>query len=936
MASGTPARAPVERARGRPPSTGAGVLAVVDGLLRELGTTPVRGHAAVEDSLERDLGLGSLERVELLFRLEQAFGVRFPDQVLAEAERVRDLVTAVTRGGVASREAETAALGPLGGAAPAPAFAATLLEVLQWHAEHTPDRLHVLVRSDDGAEHRLTYGALWERARETAGGLRAAGVGRGESIAIMLRTEPAFFVTFFAVLLAGGVPVPVYPPFRPDRLEEYAARQVKILANAEARLLVTFHEVERLGALLRPRVRSLTAITTPDRLAGAAVAAPALGGDDVALVQYTSGSTGDPKGVVLSHANLLANIRGLGEALGVGPDDVVVSWLPLYHDMGLIGAWLGALYHGVPAVIFSPLAFLARPSRWLRLIAQHRATISAAPNFAFDLCVKKIPDDELTGVDLGSWRLAMNGSEAVSPDTLERFARRFGPRGFRAEALCPVYGLAEASVGLTVSPPGRGARIDRVRRASFERERRPEPAAADDPSPLRFVSCGMPLPAHEIRIVDAGGARLGERIEGRIEFRGPSVTSGYLRNPGVTAAAFRDGWMDSGDLGYLADGALYVTGRRKDVIKVAGRNLHPQEVEELVGELPGVRKGCVATFGVADPAVGTERLVVVAESRMTAADARVRLEAAVRDRVVDALGLPPDVVVIAPPGSVLKTSSGKIRRAATREAWQRGDLGRRRPSARMQQARVVAGGLVALGRRAVDAVTALAGGVWALLVLLAWAPPLWLLVLALPDRAVDRAVRRWCRALLRLTGCRLRVEGLERIPTTGAVVLAANHASYLDAVVLLAALDRDFRFVGKRELAGWPLVGTVMRKAGDLLVERADVSRSVEAARAVTETLRAGTSLAFFPEGTFDRAPGLLPFRLGAFSAAVAAGCPIVPVALRGTRAVLPAGRWLPRPGPLAVVVGEPIAAAGTEWREIVRLRDATHAALARTTNEGA
>ena len=306
-------------------------------------------------------------------------------------------------------------------------------------------------------------------------------------------------------------------------------------------------------------------------------------------------------------------------------------------------------------------------SRWLQAIHAHRATISAAPNFAFDLCARRLTDEEVGGLDLSSWRLALNGSEPVSPATIDRFTRRFGPQGFRASAMCPVYGLAEASVALTIPPPG-GPRVDTIARTAFQEAGRALAASPDDRAPLSFVSCGPPLPRHEVRIVDRDGRPLGERVEGRIEFRGPSVTEGYWRNPAVTRAARHDGWMDSGDLGYWADGELYVTGRQKDLIIKAGRNLYPQEVEDIVGAVPGIRKGCVAAFGVHDPSVGTERLVVVAETRTRPGPEREQLRAAVLDRVVAALGIPADVVVIADPHAVLKTSSGKVRRSATRAA----------------------------------------------------------------------------------------------------------------------------------------------------------------------------------------------------------------------------------------------------------------------------
>lgn len=908
------------------------VVAIVTSFVAELGSMPPSGVVTAEHSLDRDLGIGSLERVELLLRLEQAFGVRLPDAVMAEADTPHDLANAILSGqpAAAERIPEAAPIVPAGPMAPA--TARTLIEVLQAQAEAAPEQTHIVLRREDGGEQSISYGMLWGRAEAVAAGLRERGIGAGESVALMLRTEEAFFSAFFGVLLAGAVPVPIYPPFRADRIEEYARRQAGILTNAQARLLLTFPEAERVAGLLRAWVPSLAGVTAVERITRPGerpmLAHPAA--SDAALIQYTSGSTGEPKGVLLTHANILANIRAIGEALAIGPADVGVSWLPLYHDMGLIGAWLGSLYHGIPVVILSPLAFLARPARWLWAIHAHRATLSPAPNFAFDLCVKKVTDEEIQGLDLGSWRLALNGSEAVSPETIERFTRRFSAYGFRAEAMCPVYGLAEASVGLTISAPGRGPRVDRVSRETFSRTRRAEPAPVGAPAPLAFVSCGRPLPGHAVRIVGADGALLPERVEGGVEFRGPSVTAGYFRNPAVTRAALHDGWMDSGDLGYWADGELFVTGRRKDMIKKAGRNLYPQEVEELVGDITGIRKGCVAAFGVADPAIGTERLVVVAETRQTAPEERERLRADVRDRVVAALGVPADTVLIARPGSVLKTSSGKIRRAATRQAYLRGDIERGRRPARIQWARLA---LVSGARR----IGSLAAGGGRLLfdlyvaaILAVALPVLWVLVKALPaGRPVDRLVRVWCRIILALAGCRLHVEGLEHLPARPGVVFAANHSSYLDAVALFAAIPADFRFVAKRELAAEPLIGAVIRKAGHLTVERFDLSRSVADAERVSAALGQGLSLFFFPEGTFLGRPGLLPFRLGAFKAAVDAGRPVIPVTIRGTREILPADTWLPRPGRIDVVIGAPVTPAAADWREMVRLRDLTRAEIA-------
>ncbi|HET7874392.1 MAG TPA: AMP-binding protein [Methylomirabilota bacterium] len=912
------------------------VLDVVGNLVAELGGPPARRPVGLSDSLERDLGIGSLERVELLLRLEQAVGVRLPDSAMSEAATPADLVAAVAVARPSAPEGIREPIAPLAAGIPAPASAATLLEVLDWHARLHPERVHIYLRGEDDREEPITYGQLQDEARAVATGLRAGGLARGDRVALMLRTEAGFFRAFFGILWAGGIPVPLYPPYRPDQIEDYAARQVRILRNAEARVLISFPQALRVAGLLRSRVPGLRGMVLVDQLArfGGKEVAPHTAAAEAALIQYTSGSTGAPKGVLLSHSNILANIQAVGQALDIRPDDVAVSWLPLYHDMGLIGCWLGSLYWGVPVVILSPLGFLSRPARWLWALHAHRGTVSAAPNFAFDLCVRKVAEDELRGLDLSSWRLAMNGSEPVSPETMERFTRRFARYGFRADAMCPVYGLAEASVALTVPPLGRPPRVDAVAREPFETRGEAWPAGAEEPAPLRFPSCGCPLPGHEVRLVDEAGRPVGERLQGRIEFRGPSVTGGYFRNPEANRHAFRDGWMDSGDLGYWAQGELFVTGRQKDIIIKAGRNLYPQEVEELVGAIPGVRKGRVAVFGLPDPAIGTERLVVVAESRETEPGGRERLRAAVLDRVVAALGLPPDTVVIAGPGSVLKTPSGKIRRSAMREAYLRGDIARGGASTRAQWARLI---LRAGASRIADGlrrVRELAYGVYVGALLLLTMPALWALVALAPSgRAADRTARLWCRLILDLAACPLRVEGLEHLRGTMPAVLVANHASYLDVVTLLAALPIDLRFVAKRELLRSPLVGTVIRRVGHLAVERVERTQSIADAERVTGALR-DASILVFPEGTFLRPPGILPFRLGAFKAAVETGRPVIPISIQGTRDILPADSWLPRPRPITVAVGPPLKPEGTGWPEMVRLRDRARAEIAGRSGE--
>ncbi len=927
----------------------AAVLDTIRGLVAETDPGRQRARIGLDDSLTRDLALGSLERVELLLRLERATGVRLPESLLAEADTPRQLVAALQSGrqpadAGRARSVPTVPADASGGDAGDREAAAerrraisrsatTLVDALRLHAESTPNRVHIRLRTEDGGETAVTYASLWRDAGRVAGGLRSRGIAPGERVALLLRTEEAFFRAYFGILLAGGVPVPLYPPFRADQIEEYAARQSGILRNAGARLLLTFAQAERAAGLLRPLAPALTDVVTVDAVVESEPGPlPSVEASHLALIQYTSGSTGAPKGVALSHANLLANIRAFGEAFEVHDDDVVVTWLPLYHDMGLIGTWFGPLVHGVPVVVMSPLAFLSRPVRWLEAISAYRGTLSAAPNFAYDLCARKVADDELAGLDLRSWRCALNGAEAVIAATLDRFAERFGPYGFRRDALKPVYGLAEASLCVTAPPPGRGPRVDRIARDGFQRARAIEPASASDPHPLSFVACGRPIHGHEVRCVDAGGAPAAERVEGHVQFRGPSAMTGYFGDAKATAAVTREGgWIDTGDLGYLADGDLYVTGRVKDVIIAGGRNIYPQELEEGVADVAGVRRGCVAAFGAPDPRTGTERLVVVAETREREPAERTAIHDAIVARVLDVTGVPPDAVVLAPPGSIPKTSSGKIRRTATRDLHERGLLGRGRASAAIQWLRLARGDAAwRLGRAWRLAGTALFSA-WAWLLAASLAPVLWIALAATRTPAGARRVTRaMARLLLALAGCRVRLEGGDPSSLPAPAVLVANHASYLDVVVLLAVLPPHVRFAAKARLATYPVLGLLIRRTGYVQVQRGTTA----AAEAFAQTLREGESLVLFPEGTFMRAPGTLPFRLGAFQAAVDTRTPIVPLAITGTRDVWPDGTLLMRRGALTVTVGAPIDPEEGGWPEMVRLRDATRAWIAGRTGE--
>lgn len=959
------------------------VLDVLRGLLEELGSHGAIAEMNLRSNLDRDLGLGSLERVELLTRLESAFGVHLPDSLAAEASTPEELTLAVLNapGTVAGEEAEFSGLQA---AAPADALAReaadtirdkaeTLVEVIRYRGIHNASRAHLHIYEDDekGERHfTLTFGELYAAAQKCAEELARRGVPAGGRVALMLPTSRHFFVCYAGILLAGAVPVPIYPPFRADRIEEYAERQSAILNNAGVCLLITFRRAETVAKLLKPRVASLNEVVDAGKLMEAAekVPPPAPGAlpafvsgsrvrkpSDLALLQYTSGSTGDPKGVMLTNANLLANMRAIGDALQMGPDDIGCSWLPLYHDMGLIGAWLTLMLHGIPLVVMSPLAFLTRPERWLQAISKYKTTIAAAPNFAYELCVRKISDKAMEGVDLSSWRTALNGAEPVNPETLERFYSRFGKYGFRRGAMLPVYGLAEASLAVTMPPVGRGPLVDRVDRETFTSKGVALPTEAEDESAISFVSSGKPVPRHEVIIVDAAGKEVPDRTEGFLWFRGPSATSGYFENPEATAKLFGTGpaadesaapWINSGDRAYRADGEIYVTGRVKDIIIKGGRNLYPHEVEELAARAEGIRKGCVVAFGLKDGHSGTEKLVVVAESREQDAAKRAAQVAAINDCVTQGLGLPPDRVELIPSGSIPKTSSGKLRRDETRQMYMAGSLGSSRPPAWVQIARLGTGtfvkeGFRAAGRGIVKALEKVYG-VYFIVVFILWIVPAWLIVKQIKDeKRAGRFTSAALKVLFALAGIRLKVVGKEYMNTPGAKVYASNHTSYFDVLPVMMGLGVSYRFVAKGEVNDMPFIGTFLNRMGHLSFDRHNTGSRLKQIDEIEECLQKGESVFVFPEGTFVPEEGVRPFQLGAFRGAVATGTPVIPVSLKGTRRFMRDGTFIPRPTVVTITLAPPIypkRAMGLDdpehLQEIVRLRDLAREQIVRSAGE--
>jgi len=909
-------------------------------------------NVELDSSLDRDLGLDSLAKAELLSRAEQTFKITLSEQLLSLVETPRDLLREVLRSASGAlptsasvSTAEQPAIKTTGRAQAAPSHIQTLQEVLAWQAQVHPDRSHIIVCSDLG-DLEISYRELLDNARALACGLLARGLEPGQQVALMLPTSADYFYCFFAVLLANGIPVPIYPPARPAQIEEHLRRHAGILNNARTKMLVSVPQAESVSRLLYALVPGLKHQVTVDELR-ATEAQPiesTAGPLDTAFLQYTSGSTGDPKGVILSHANLLANIRAMGHVVQATPDDVFVSWLPLYHDMGLIGAWLSSLYFACPLVVMPPLSFLAHPLKWLQTIDRYRGTLSGGPNFAYELCLSKVRDEDLAALDLSSWRFAFNGAEPLNPDTLRRFTERFAPCGFCAESMSPVYGLAECSVGLAFPPGGRLPLIDRVQRHPMERHCHAIPAEDEDVEVLEFIASGQPLPGHQIRVVDEQERELPERHEGNLQFKGPSATSGYFDAADKTADLFHGDWLNTGDRGYLAAGDIYITGRKKDLIIRAGRNLYPHELEAAIGDVAGVRKGCVAVFSSQNRQAHTEQLIVLAEVRPSAALDKDKLAQAeqqsriinqINNLAMDILGTPPDKVELAPPHSVPKTSSGKIRRSAARTLYEQGKFGQGRYQLRWQLARLALISVLPQLRRKVGQLTDLLYGGWSWAVFYLETALLWPMVAGSSKTRFNWAmVRKACRLFLKLTGTGLKVQGLEQLKAQQRCILVSNHTSYLDVIALIAGLPLECTFVAKAELQNSRFSRIFLRHLETEFVERFDSQRGVSDARRIATAAMAGRSLFFFPEGTFSRSPGLRDFHLGAFVAAAESQLPVIPVTLRGTRNKLRDGSWLLRRGDIEIEIAPALFPSSTDWNSAVALRDRVRAEILQRCGE--
>jgi fatty-acyl-CoA synthase len=545
-----------------------------------------------------------------------------------------------------------------------------------------PEALAEAARSDKGytfvdakTETRRSYAAVYERSLRVASALRRLGLGRGDLVALVIGDADWFLTALFGASIAGVIPASLYPPAQTSALPQYLAATAGLLRSCGARAVVTTASLHAHLDGLQSVCPELSLVVTVDTLDEPASDSHAtVKSDDIAFVQFTSGSTTTPKGVVVTHRNLSANIEAFSGPAGVSASesDTAVSWLPLYHDMGLVGMAIGALYTCLPAVLLSPETFVKRPIEWLRAISRHRGTISFAPNFAYDLSVRRVKDADLQGLDLSSWRVAGCGAEPIHASTLAVFAEKFRGAGFQETSFLPCYGLAEHVLAAALPPRGRRLRVDHLSPDDLTVRRTASNAVTGShDEPFEVVSCGFALPGHQVRIMDARGQPSPERHIGEIALAGPSVTTGYYRDEVLTRRTIRDGWLYTGDLGYVSNGELFVCGRVKDIIVINGRKFHPQDLEWGIGDLAGIKRGRVVAFGTAERGKPDRAVIVVEPSGTVPAG---RLTDAIRGRIADLCGLLVDDVVFVPSGTVTRTTSGKVRRAATKMRYERGDL----------------------------------------------------------------------------------------------------------------------------------------------------------------------------------------------------------------------------------------------------------------------
>jgi fatty-acyl-CoA synthase len=547
--------------------------------------------------------------------------------------------------------------------------------------------------AEGATEASFSFAAIERASARYGGAFQALGLKKGDRVALILPENEDFVLAFFGAVRAGIVPVPIYPPLGLGQLQGYLDNTRHIVAKSGARALVTTGQIKRLLGTVQDGCPALEQVVAIEgiRESMETLRPEKIGLDDVAFLQFTSGSTSRPKGVALTHENLAANVACImRDGLRAQSDaDHGISWLPLYHDMGLIGFVLAPIVHQVSVTFLPPLLFLKRPVSFFQAVTRHKGTIAFMPNFAFALSVKRIRERDLEGIDLSTWRVAGCGAEPIRPETLEAFADTFSKVGFRKEALLPSYGMAESSLAISFTELGEGMKTLAVDGERLWAEHVAHEIPETDERAVRLVSCGQSFPEHDFAVFAQDDTEsktpLAEGHVGEIRVKGPSVMRGYWEDSERTRETFAGSFLRTGDLGFVKGGRLYICGRSKEVVIVNGRNYYPQDIEWEASKVPGIRKGNVVAFGAKDASGDRERVVVAFEmqdgstaSPEALAARSQELVQAVRKAVQEGMALTLDDAVALLPGVLPKTSSGKLQRAATRALYESGELSGRK------------------------------------------------------------------------------------------------------------------------------------------------------------------------------------------------------------------------------------------------------------------
>ena len=525
----------------------------------------------------------------------------------------------------------------------------------------------VLFADQQGKLIRYSYSELMEKGRRFAGGLLKKGVHPGEPVILVMTDPQSAIIAILGCMMLGCPPTPVYPPQRLQAVSGFLRFLKHVVERSGATLIVAEGQPYAFLGSLPHDTKTIRSVEKFESIYQGGSEHEGGSDNPIAFLQFTSGSTSEPKGVIVSHRGLAANLWMIRTASQMSSSSCVVTWLPVYHDMGLIGTVLNAISLPCDLVVLSPLTFLKKPRLWLDLITQFHGTHTAAPNFAYGLCTKRVTNT--TGLDLSSMTTFICGAEPVIPGTMQKFVRHFERAGLRSEALVPAYGLAEATLAVTFTPYMRGLATDSVDLNALSEHRIAKPIEGIDSHSMQIASCGLPMAGLSVRVANNEGNALPERSVGEIQVAGPSVTKGYIGDDRAgRASRTSDDWLRTGDLGYIVNGELYVCGRIKDVVIVRGKNFHAHDLESIASEVSGVRTGNVVAFSYARE--GAETFIIVAESR----NENSKLSSAIRSHISQTIGVSPDEVVVVPAGTLPKTSSGKLKRLETRKLFESGKL----------------------------------------------------------------------------------------------------------------------------------------------------------------------------------------------------------------------------------------------------------------------